>query len=100
VEEALEQMQNDTRAYDPRVLQTVAWFFSAGAEEANMSPPIDVGISELRPGQVLVSNVEADDGRLLFAAGQKLSATIVERLLNYHHIHNIKEPIQVSTPLE
>jgi response regulator RpfG family c-di-GMP phosphodiesterase len=100
VEEALEQMQNDTRAYDPRVLQTVAWFFSAGAEEANMSPPMDVGISELRPGQVLVSNVETDDGRLLFAAGQKLSAAIVERLLNYHHIHKIKEPIQVSTPLE
>jgi response regulator RpfG family c-di-GMP phosphodiesterase len=100
MEEALEQMQNDTRAYDPRVLQTVAWFFSAGAEEANMSPPTDIGISELRPGQILVSNVETDDGRLLFAAGQKLSAAIVERLLNYHRIHKIKEPLQVSTPLE
>ena len=98
-EEALEKMQNNSRAYDPRVIQTVAWFFTAGAEEANMSAPFDVGVSGLRPGQVLVSNVETDDGRLLFTAGHKLSATIVERLLNYHHVHKIKEPIQVSVPL-
>jgi response regulator RpfG family c-di-GMP phosphodiesterase len=99
-EEALQQMQNSSNIYDPRILQTVTWFFSGGAEEANMSPPTDVGIGSLRPGQVLVSNVETDDGRLLFAAGQKLSAAIVERLLNYHHIQKIKEPIQVSVPLE
>ncbi len=99
-EKALEQMQNSTSIYDPRILQTVAWFFSAGAEEANMSPPMDVRINELRPGQVLVSNVETAEGRLLFAAGHKLSPAIVERLINYHHIHKIKEPIQVSVPLD
>ena len=63
-----------------------------------MSAPSDVNVSELRPGQVLVSNVETQDGRLLFTAGHTLSEAIVERLINYHRVHRIKEPIQVSVP--
>lgn len=99
VSEALEMMKAYTRRYDPRVLQTVTWFFSEGDDETSMSSPTDVTVGQLRPGQLLVSNVETEEGRLLFTAGQLLNEAIVGRLMNYHEVHKIKEPISVSSPI-
>ena len=64
-----------------------------------MSPPTDISVSELRPGQVLVSNIKTENGRVLVTAGHELSDAIVEKLINYHQVHKIKEPILVSMPI-
>ena len=99
IDAALARMQEDNRKYDKRVLQTVAWFYSTGETESGMSPPTDISVSELRPGQVLVSNIKSENGRVLVTAGHELSEAIVEKLINYHQVHKIKEPILVSMPL-
>jgi hypothetical protein len=96
---ALVRMQDDHRKYDKRILQTVAWFLSNAEAEAGMSPPTGISVSELRPGQVLVANVKTENGRLLVTAGHELSEAIVERLINYHQVHRIREPIMVSMPI-
>jgi len=96
---ALARMQDDSRKYDKRILQTVAWFLSNAEAEAGMSPPTGISVSELRPGQVLVANVKTENGRLLVTAGHELSEAIVERLINYHQVHRIREPIMVSMPI-
>ena len=57
--------------------------------------PISVTLKNLCDGQVLASNIETVDGRLLFATGFKLTSSIIERVLNYHRINKIKEPIIV-----
>ncbi|MBA1445986.1 MAG: response regulator [Chromatiales bacterium] len=89
---ALEQMQETSDTYDPQVLQAAAKYLITGEDEL---PHIDVDVSELQAGQVLVSNVETEDGRLLFTAGNKLSGAIIEKLINYHQVQKIREPIQV-----
>jgi response regulator RpfG family c-di-GMP phosphodiesterase len=96
---ALIRMQEDGWKYDKRILQTVAWFQSTGEDDSGMSAPTGISVSELRPGQVLVSNIKTENGRLLVTAGHELSEAIVERLINYHQVHKIKEPIMVSMPL-
>jgi len=95
---AMDRMKQSQHRYDPRVFQTVAWFLSAGEEESNMLPPTDVMVADLRPDQVLVSNVETESGQLLITAGHKLTSTVVAKLLHYHELHRIIEPIQVSSP--
>ena len=98
--QALEKMQENLNYYDPRVLQTVTWFLSNEEEQPAMSAPTEVNVRSLAPGQILLSNVETEDGQLLFTAGHELSSAIVEKLLNYHQVQKIKEPIQVSIPMK
>lgn len=100
VEQALEQMQECSSHYDPQVLQKVAWFLANREKLSSMSPPTEVTVRTLLPGQILVSNVETEDGQLLFSTGHVLSSATVEKLVNHHQIHKIKEPIQVSIPLK
>ena len=102
-DQALELMlQKNNNRYDPRVLETVACFLSNKESEnkATMSAATEAMIMSLQPGQVLLSNVETEDGKLLFTAGHVLSGAIVEKLINYHQVHKIKEPIQVSIPMK
>lgn len=96
--DALLQMRQQGRIYDPRVVDTVGRFLSEEGEEAQISPPLELSVGELRPGQMLVSNVETRDGRMLFTAGHSLTEAIVGRILNYHDLHRVKEPIVVSVP--
>jgi len=96
---ALEQMGKKSGRYDPRVLQA-AVLLQADEEGARAALPIDVSIAELRPGQVLISNIESLEGQLIFSAGHALTATIVHKLQNYAALSRIKEPIRVAVPVE
>lgn len=94
---ALKQLGSHPGRYDPKVLQTVGWFLMATEEEA-LLPPIHVNVAELKPGMVLVNPVETVEGHTLITAGQKLTETMRQRLVNYHHVHRVKEPIKVAMP--
>jgi response regulator RpfG family c-di-GMP phosphodiesterase len=97
--EALERMASQDGAYDPVILRTVSSLL--GADDASTaSTLVEVTLIGLMPGQVLVSNIETIDGKLLFAAGHTITPAIKERLLNYHQIAKIKEPIQVFSAAE
>ena len=95
---ALKQMGARPGRYDPKVLQTVGWFLMAAEEEEKLQPPIHVKVAELTSGAVLINPVETAEGHTLITAGQKLTETMIERLVNYHHVHLVKEPIKISMP--
>ncbi len=100
VAEALEKMKQHANRYDPRVLQTAAWLFSAGDEETQVPVQLEASVSELRPGQVLVANILTVDGGLLLSVGHKLTSTVIEKLYNYHDLNRIVEPIKVIVPVK
>ena len=81
--------------YDPDVFKMAAVSLCSADYAQDSAAPINVTLKNLRDGQVLASNIETVDGRLLFATGFKLTSTIIERVLNYHRINKIKEPIIV-----
>ena len=97
--EALDIMHEKIHVYDPRVLETVSWFFSDGESEIRMSSPVDIKVDELKANQMLVANVVTEEGKLLLTTGHQLTEAVVERLINYHKIEKIKEPIKVTIPL-
>jgi response regulator RpfG family c-di-GMP phosphodiesterase len=97
---ALKRMGSHPGRYDPKVLQTVGWFFMAAEEEEKLLPPIHVAVGALMPGAVLINPVETVEGLTLITAGQKLTETMIQRLVNYHDVHRVKEPIKIAMPAE
>lgn len=81
--------------YDPNIFKMAAVSLSAADYSQDSATALTVSLTGLRPGHVLITNVETVDGRLLFATGLKLTSTIIERLINYNCINKIKEPIKV-----
>jgi hypothetical protein len=49
---------------------------------------------------VLINPVETVEGLTLITAGQKLTETMIQRLVNYHDVHRVKEPIKIAMPAE
>lgn len=97
---ALNKMRQRPDRYDPEVLNTVGWFLSAAVEEEALLPPIHVPVSGLTPGAVLINPVETAAGHTLITAGQKLTELMISRLVNYHQLHRVKEPIKIAMPVE
>lgn len=97
---ALKQMSGKVGRYDPKVLQTVGWFFMASEEEEKLRPPLDVMVAGLTPGATLIHPVETMEGHTLITAGQKLTETMIQRLVNYHQVHRVREPIRVAIPVQ
>ena len=81
--------------YDPDIFKMVSVALSAAEFTQDSATSMEVSINGLQEGQMLVANIETEDGRMLFAAGLKLTTTTIERIQNYHHVSRIKEPILV-----
>lgn len=94
--QALKHMAAATGSYDPTILNEVARIFAHNANAVASNTIINTTLSGLQPGHVLASNIENMEGKLLYSAGHKITGTMIERLLNYHQITKLKEPIQVS----
>jgi len=92
---ALKRMAADYGSYDPNILNEVVRVFSSDDNTVTSNTVINTTLNGLQPGHVLASNIENVEGKLLFAAGHKITGTIIERLLNYHQITKLKEPIQI-----
>lgn len=86
--------------YDPKILQ---------AAETVLAPPRtepaqvvaggairQVTVKGLRPGQVLRSDIQTTDGKVLIATGYTISETLLERIANFARLNGIKEPIMVE----
>ena len=59
----------------------------------------EVTVQGLKPGHVLMSNIETFDGRLVLQGGIKLSRVHLERIRNVGQTSKIREPIRVREPL-
>ncbi len=77
--------------YDPRVVEAVR-----ATGEGATATVVEVGVMGLRPGQTLLSPIETEDGRLLFAPGHRVTAAVIARLHNQARLLKIKEPIRVQ----
>lgn len=95
---AFKQLLSRKGWYDPDVVQKISQCLLDEKDQEIIKGRdfISIPFEELRPGHVLVSNVETSEGMLLLAAGRKLSLAHLERLRNYAKLSAIKEPIQVE----
>ncbi|MFK5892587.1 MAG: response regulator [Pseudomonadota bacterium] len=92
--QSLKLMASNRGIYDPEILKYVAKTLSKN-ENSLVDVPFNTTLNGLQPGNVLASNVETIDGKLLFSAGHEVTSTVIERLINYNQITKIKEPIQI-----
>ena len=93
--DALERMTGQEGRYDPVILKTATALLGKTETEEIAGVPIETTLSGLVPGHVLVYGIETTDGKQLFAAGNKITEPILERLTNFSQITGIKEPIVV-----
>lgn len=56
-----------------------------------------VMVRDLRPGMTLNEDVRAKNGVLLVARGQELTHALLERIINFHRLVGLPEPIRVNT---
>ncbi len=76
--------------YDTALLQTFADVVGVGA-----APKVrEVAVGDLRVGMSLAGDVRSSDGVLLVARGQRVSAQLIERLLNMS-AGSVHEPLHV-----
>jgi response regulator RpfG family c-di-GMP phosphodiesterase len=98
--------------YDPSILDG-AWEYFAkrdsmdngavgkGADalrnmiDAFDSAPLGKKVCELHVGDVLAEDISLQDGRLLLSTGTILTALLLEKIRNFHHLHAVSEPIYV-----
>jgi response regulator RpfG family c-di-GMP phosphodiesterase len=91
--QALEMIsQGSGSAFDPTAvrifLRSVPKADVAGKQRA-------VRLGELRPGMVLAEGIYSENGMLLIADGQRLTATYIDKLLNYDRINPISQSLLV-----
>jgi response regulator RpfG family c-di-GMP phosphodiesterase len=97
---ALAEMECRAAWYDLEVVRSLSRVVKAMEPAGDELHRLDVGLKELRIGQVLETGIETAAGLLLVPAGTRLGLTHLEKLRNFARLGDIREPITVLTPLE
>ena len=94
---ALSELATKSGWYDPDILEMLTRFLTAPvvAEEPKAICVCKTAF-ELRPGMLLLSNIETSNGKLLIAAGYRITEALYERIQNYARLTGIKDPIEVQ----
>jgi response regulator RpfG family c-di-GMP phosphodiesterase len=97
---ALETMQLRRGVYDPILLEKSFLCFPDFLSNALSAsqPVLTLPIEELKPGQIVVSDINARSGTTLLSAGSRLTEMILQRLKNYSSLGDVKEPVLVQNP--
>lgn len=90
--EALAQLRERAGWYDPDLLLAAAAVLGGVATR----PVTTIAFKDLKPGQVLVSDVTTRDGLLILAAGNRVSPGLLERLRNFAAVSGVREPLYVE----
>jgi hypothetical protein len=99
-DEAIREMEERDGRYDPHLLRVAKHCFDVNLPSKIPANTLPMKVNDLRPGQLLVSNVETDDGVLLIRDGQVISPRLLHKLRNFAFTSGIKEPIYVIDLLE
>lgn len=99
-EQAIAEMEQRGDRYDPRLLAVARTCFDVSLPAHTAASMLPTGVKDLRPGQLLVSNVETDDGVLVIRDGQVISPRLLHKLRNFAFTSGIREPIYVIDLLE
>jgi hypothetical protein len=94
----MEEMRARTGWYDPTILDAAAKSFQL-APTSSSQPRTNVRartIAELRPGDVLRSDVRTKDDILIAASGNRISPLQLERLRNFAAVMGLKEPVYIE----
>ena len=78
--------------YHPAVLEAAVKVFTKPRPE---TAELEVGVTELRPGDMLLTDVYTIEGKLLVAAGSEVSKVYLERIRNFARFVGVEEPIGV-----
>ncbi|MFQ5700048.1 MAG: HD domain-containing phosphohydrolase [Myxococcota bacterium] len=90
--DALDELEGRKGIYDPAILATLRGL--DGFEP--QSREIEVRIGDLCTGMVIAEDIRSEEGLLLIAAGQQVSAALVGRLINWRRDgHRLREPVRV-----
>lgn len=93
--EAFKTMAANEGSYDPLIFKTTIGVLGSNDGDAVTDTPVESSLRGLRDGYVLAANIETVEGKLLIKAGNKITAPVLERLLNYDRVNKVKEPIMV-----
>ncbi len=96
--QALAMLASQNGHYDPQVIEAAnACLNHATARAKNTAAIIkSLPIAKLRAGQILRSDIKTIEGQLLVAAGNTITAAMLERLSNFLRITSLDEPVQVE----
>jgi response regulator RpfG family c-di-GMP phosphodiesterase len=98
---ALETMQLRKGVYDPSLMEKSFICFPDFLSNALSSsqPVLTLPVAELKPGQVVVSNIHSRTGSTLLSSGSRLTEMILQRLKNYSALGDVQEPVMVQNPV-
>jgi len=99
-QKAFEAMKARRGHYDPKLLESCFQCFNAFLANSISStvPVLTQYIRELKPDQVVVSDITTTDGFVLLGAGNRLTPMMLRRLLNYDALGDVKQPVLVQNP--
>ncbi len=92
---AIQTLKKQMEKYDPKVLDTISWFYTENEMDANELEKKKVKVLDLKPGHVLIQPIENMNDLTLLTAGLKLSPTIIESLKHFLLLGEIREPISI-----
>jgi len=95
---AYDTMKAHLHLYDPVLLDKCFKCFESFLTNAISADRVvmPLAVYDLQPGQILVSDINATNGVLLVAAGNRLTEIMIKRLNNYSTFDGVKEPIYVQ----
>jgi response regulator RpfG family c-di-GMP phosphodiesterase len=91
---AIEALRRWPNLYDPTIVTAAAECLirSSGSIEGGKA------VSELRVGQVLLSDIVTKERVLIVAAGNKITTFVLEKVKNFAELGEVEEPIQIKEP--
>lgn len=92
--EAMQRLRARPGQYDPQVVSALEAV--VGIEERYALQ--EVCLKDLVPGMSLVDDVKTNDGMIVVAKGQEVTASLCARVKNFARRRTIQEPIQVLIP--
>jgi response regulator RpfG family c-di-GMP phosphodiesterase len=84
--------QGSGSAFDPAAVRI---FLSAAPKVVVPGKQRVVPLADLRPGMVLAEGIYSENGMLLIPDGQRLTATYIDKLLNFNRINPIAQSLLV-----
>ena len=98
--EDFDKLAQSQDRYDPRLLSLARGFFldrdrSEEGELVNLS----IAISELSDGDILLQDLRTDSGSLALAAQNEVTEANLQKIMNFHELHGLVEPIRVQRRL-